>query len=135
MTRWILIGWCVCTLLACGEKSSSVSTVEGAKLAPNMMYVEDTYEQSWQKLLEIIQYDYLYELDLAEKQRGFFSTKKVLELPRRHQITGTLTSNNQQTLIKLYHHAEIKHPDGKWQALPSDTSLEKAILQTYLNKP
>ncbi len=128
------MGLCLCSLTHCAQKSPA-SSLQGAKLAPNMMYVEASYAQAWEKLLNIVQYDYLYTLDMAERSRGFFSTNKIMEGNHRHQITGTLTSNNQQTLIKLYHHAEIKHADGRWHALPSDNSLEKDILQTYLAKP
>lgn len=124
-------------MIHCGSKTQTqLSKLE--KQTPNIAYIQASYKDVWEKTLETIQYEFLYEMEIQDFEKGFFSTKMIFDqefnLKRRFRLSGNLSSNNQETMITLYKQEEIQNQNEPWQTNVSDISLEKSILDRILKK-
>lgn len=127
-------------LVACNQKPQATQIKHQETLNalnPNIAYVLSTYEDAWNTTLKVVQYDFLLPIEIQNQQEGFFTTVMIKEYdadpPRRYRLSGDLSSNNQETMIKLYKSEQVRRDDGTWQTRLSNLALEKKIVDTIQN--
>lgn len=120
----------------CSQKSKPITIKNQSQLhekTPNIAYVVATYQEAWETTLNIIQYDFLLPIEVKNQEAGFFSTVLIKDYasdpPRKYRVSGDLSSNNQETMIKLYKSEQILYTDGKWHTRLSNLGLEKRIVE------
>lgn len=135
MHRNIILLCAFLLLASCQKESPSTlhNQSELNELTPNIAYVLSTYEDAWNTTLKIIQYDFLFPIEVQNKEQGFFSTEIIKDLdenpPRKFRVSGDLSSNDKETMIKLYKSEQILYTDGKWHTRLSDLALENQIVR------
>jgi len=103
------------------------------KATPNIAYVMSTYEDAWNAVIKVVQYDFLLPIEIQDMTKGFFSTQLIKEYDQspkiRYRLTGDISSDNQESMIKLHKVIEVQAPDGTWKTFPSDLRLERQMVQ------
>lgn len=76
-------------------------------------------------------------IEVQDQKKGFFSTEMIRDyqpfLKKRFRVSGTLSTDGKQTIVKLYKHEE-QLVDNEWKAIPSNSSMEGQILTTIAKK-
>ncbi|MEZ4704532.1 MAG: hypothetical protein R3A11_04975 [Bdellovibrionota bacterium] len=115
----------------CGPKGSSPSQTKDALGPGNIRSFAVPYAKVWETVLETIKYDFLFEIEVEDQRKGYFSTALVRDFVNnrkiKYRISGTFSFDGQTTIVKLYKHEEFEE-DGYWNAVASNNQTEKEIL-------
>jgi len=97
-----------------------------------------TYDDAWNAVMYVIQYDLLLPIEIQDKTKGFFSTTMIKEYDqtpkRRFRITGDVSSDNQESMIKLHKVLQAQMANGTWKTFASDLMLEKHIVEKIYDR-
>ncbi|MCB0326646.1 MAG: hypothetical protein KDD52_03420 [Bdellovibrionales bacterium] len=118
-------------LISCGSKTSPTQ-IQDSSMPPNIRSFPLAYAQVWDIILETVQYDFLLEVEIQDRRKGYFSTIMIRDFVNnqkvKFRVSGTFSYDGQSTIVKLYKHEEVEE-DGYWKAVPSDNRMEREILQ------
>lgn len=122
-------------LLGCQKKvpSGLKNQKQLQKNTPNIAYVMSTYQAAWDTTINVVQFDLLLPIEIQDIKKGFFSTQLIKEYDQtphmRYRLTGDISSDNRESMIKLHKVVEFQMQDGSWKTLPSDLKLEQQIVK------
>jgi hypothetical protein len=95
------------------------------------------YAAVWKTVLETVQYDFLIPIEVADKNRGYFSSELVKDYQpyrkTKYRLSGTIMYDGQATVVKLYKQLEVEEGNA-WRTIPSDLSLESKVLEAVGKK-
>lgn len=119
----------------CGDKKPS-SAAKGAQNT-NIRSFPAPYAKVWKETLETVEFEYLLGIEVQDKKKGFFSSEMIRDYQpfqkKRFRLSGTLTFDGKETIVKLYRHEEIL-VENEWKAVPSNSSMESQILTSIAKK-
>lgn len=122
-------------LLVGGCASKSVAPTSATQnFSPNMAVFSYPRDQVWDTLIKIVRFDYLYELDVVEPDRGYFVTDSIRDTDgaqwRRFRLTATVTFDGTGSVVVLYKQEERRNQSGgSWFAVESDLQMERQLLR------
>jgi hypothetical protein len=121
--------FCLSCIKAEGEFSNSSLT--------NVQIFPFNSTKVWQTTLDVIQYDFLIPIEIADSERGYFASQMIREDQTspmgRYRISGTITAEGQGTVVKLYKHQQVIN-NNQWKTVPSNLVLENKILNRLQKK-
>ena len=95
------------------------------------------YDGLWRALIETVELRFLIPIEVAETNRGVFSSELIRgdepAEPVRSRLSGNIRFDGKDFVVTLYRHTEL-YRGGRWHALPSNLELESRILSELSRK-